>query len=82
MVLLLMLCANILRLTVCFIFFFNDTATTDIYTLSLHDALPICQSDRVPAVEQFLGNQFTDACILTEHRVAQTFCEEIGRAHV
>src|SRR5216684_431101 len=25
----------------CFIFFFNDTATTEIYTLSLHDALPI-----------------------------------------
>src|SRR2546426_7405430 len=24
------------------IFFFNDTATTEIYTLSLHDALPIC----------------------------------------
>src|SRR3712207_8283229 len=24
-------------------FFFNDTATTEIYTLSLHDALPICQ---------------------------------------
>src|SRR2546428_1578947 len=25
----------------CFLFFFNDTATTEIYTLSLHDALPI-----------------------------------------
>src|SRR5258708_7126917 len=25
-------------------FFFNDTATTEIYTLSLHDALPICPS--------------------------------------
>src|SRR3712207_8337205 len=25
----------------CFDFFFNDTATTEIYTLSLHDALPI-----------------------------------------
>src|SRR6266513_2089975 len=27
--------------TKCFFFFFNDTATTEIYTLSLHDALPI-----------------------------------------
>src|SRR2546429_6413849 len=27
-----------------FFFFFNDTATTEIYTLSLHDALPICSS--------------------------------------
>src|SRR2546430_17306006 len=26
-----------------FFFFFNDTATTEIYTLSLHDALPICR---------------------------------------
>src|ERR1022692_1656705 len=29
------------RLGVVFFFFFNDTATTEIYTLSLHDALPI-----------------------------------------
>src|SRR2546422_3243867 len=27
-----------------FFFFFNDTATTEIYTLSLHDALPIWRS--------------------------------------
>src|SRR3712207_7479298 len=27
-------------------FFFNDTATTEIYTLSLHDALPICPTQR------------------------------------
>src|SRR2546428_13850619 len=26
-------------------FFFNDTATTEIYTLSLHDALPISEGD-------------------------------------
>src|SRR3712207_7062647 len=30
------------------IFFFNDTATTEIYTLSLHDALPICPPGRPP----------------------------------
>src|SRR2546422_4498288 len=29
-----------------FFFFFNDTATTEIYTLSLHDALPIYPIDR------------------------------------
>src|SRR2546422_874690 len=40
-----------------FCFFFNDTATTEIYTLSLHDALPI--SER--ALEG----------VLAEHRVAQ-----------
>src|SRR2546429_3245365 len=29
-----------------FFFFFNDTATTEIYTLSLHDALPISDRER------------------------------------
>src|SRR5215469_18968535 len=32
-----------------FFFFFNDTATTEIYTLSLHDALPIAAGDNDPA---------------------------------
>src|SRR3712207_9258452 len=32
----------LVRRYVHFFFFFNDTATTEIYTLSLHDALPIC----------------------------------------
>src|SRR3712207_7070295 len=31
------------ELVLFFLFFFNDTATTEIYTLSLHDALPICR---------------------------------------
>src|SRR3989442_6539324 len=31
-----------------FFFFFNDTATTEIYTLSLHDALPISPLARPP----------------------------------
>src|SRR2546430_2861644 len=31
----------------CFFFFFNDTATTEIYTLSLHDALPISEWVRI-----------------------------------
>src|SRR3712207_7200823 len=30
-----------------FVFFFNDTATTEIYTLSLHDALPISPPERL-----------------------------------
>src|SRR5688572_6075201 len=47
------------------VFFFNDTATTEIYTLSLHDALPICL--------QWVGEVNTDelrrevAEALTEH---------------
>src|SRR6201747_3325294 len=37
---------RLLRCFICF-FFFNDTATTEIYTLSLHDALPISTSLRL-----------------------------------
>src|ERR1039457_2440505 len=37
----LLLCAVFCCCLVAFFFFFNDTATTEIYTLSLHDALPI-----------------------------------------
>src|SRR5690348_17679867 len=37
-----------------FFFFFNDTATTEIYTLSLHDALPISSSARALEVRRFL----------------------------
>src|SRR5258705_9105408 len=37
-----------------FFFFFNDTATTEIYTLSLHDALPI--SDDLGGVNLDLGD--------------------------
>src|SRR3712207_8630920 len=33
-----------------FFFFFNDTATTEIYTLSLHDALPISSPARLGAL--------------------------------
>src|ERR1035437_11047754 len=38
-----------LAVVVCLSFFFNDTATTEIYTLSLHDALPIWDIVYVPA---------------------------------
>src|SRR4030095_3556401 len=34
-----------------FLFFFNDTPTTEIYTLSLHDALPICDGARVFGID-------------------------------
>src|SRR3712207_8812077 len=37
-----------------FFFFFNDTATTEIYTLSLHDALPISIERLNPDVNAFV----------------------------
>src|SRR5476649_3107160 len=45
-----MFCGSLVFL---FFFFFNDTATTEIYTLSLHDALPILEKTRRPG--QFAG---------------------------
>src|SRR2546426_8950515 len=41
-----MLIFAVLSSVLCFFFFFNDTATTEIYTLSLHDALPILRLSR------------------------------------
>src|SRR5256885_17028737 len=38
-----------------FFFFFNDTATTEIYTLSLHDALPICSIERNSCVNSSIN---------------------------
>src|SRR5216684_8286391 len=50
-------------ITFCLFFFFNDTATTEIYTLSLHDALPIsvchrrCCTDRPAATGAANGDR-------------------------
>ena len=41
------------RWVVCMCFFFNDTATTEIYTLSLHDALPISERFEYHQTERF-----------------------------
>src|SRR5476649_3107138 len=40
---------SLFLIVIIFFFFFNDTATTEIYTLSLHDALPICRRRGSPA---------------------------------
>src|SRR5438552_13538857 len=40
------------------LFFFNDTATTEIYTLSLHDALPISAGDHRAVVGRGLSGAF------------------------
>src|SRR6266516_7673984 len=48
-----------------FFFFFNDTATTEIYTLSLHDALPIRSSPDADTVGDL---QSLDARLTRVHR--------------
>src|SRR5437867_8949499 len=54
-----------------FFFFFNDTATTEIYTLSLHDALPIC---RGAVCHRRGGSQNAG------HRLAASRCRHASRA--
>src|SRR5256885_7046956 len=44
-----------------FFFFFNDTATTEIYTLSLHDALPIYHNSDRDGGNAVHGDQLRDA---------------------
>src|SRR5438477_8575834 len=53
-------------------FFFNDTATTEIYTLSLHDALPIsisrrCEASSLPSTPR-LTTTSSAACSLSRRR--------------
>src|SRR5437899_10587220 len=74
-----------------FFFFFNDTATTEIYTLSLHDALPIfCVSKNVSVScaytqgkrEQFSGFNRTLDAINNVFRKFSAFHDETGRLNV
>src|SRR2546427_2732103 len=50
-------------------FFFNDTATTEIYTLSLHDALPICVNSPLQLAELERAHQGAQARTLMEQGV-------------
>src|SRR3712207_4402366 len=48
---------RVCRLTkTCYFFFFNDTATTEIYTLSLHDALPISVWQSLTTLREHRGD--------------------------
>src|SRR5258708_32716664 len=47
-------------------FFFNDTATTEIYTLSLHDALPIYSVQVTPGMVRVPSRKLTFAELLSE----------------
>src|SRR5207302_9995708 len=61
-----------------FLFFLNDTTTTDIYTLSLHDALPILPLTlsnlkllrRITRTENILHRNFTRRQVAIQNRVA------------
>src|SRR3712207_9070501 len=54
--------------TVCVLifFFFNDTATTEIYTLSLHDALPIFEARLSRVALKRLDSRLLSGCRIRE----------------
>src|SRR2546426_9271399 len=52
-------------------FFFNDTATTEIYTLSLHDALPIYDDAHAGVAVEALAGVVERLVHLEGHRVAR-----------
>src|SRR5256885_1504982 len=57
-------------------FFFNDTPTTEIYTLSLHDALPICGREGPAVIQQ------TSLCDRRcGGRAAVHPCRQLSRRH-
>ena len=64
------------------VFFFNDTATTEIYTLSLHDALPIYAM--ILAVPLAVMGAVYTAMFMHPHlrAIVKPGIEKIGRAHV
>ena len=61
-------------------FFFNDTAPTEIYTLSLHDALPIFVTTLLFFGKSQLVPDVHEITVLTVDSLATDF--KIGRAHV
>src|SRR5947199_5383171 len=52
-----------------FFFFFKDTAPTEIYTLSLHDALPICQVLDMYGPDVSKPGTFAASCLLARRLV-------------
>ena len=65
-------------LPICFcLFFFNDTATTEIYTLSLHDALPISiDEDLLKEIAANTGGKYFRA---TDNRSLEDIYDEIDK---
>src|SRR3989442_15449322 len=64
-----------------FFFFFNDTATTEIYTLSLHDALPICRFQNFLLVSWILALGF-GGFLLMRKRSEEHTSELQSRPHL
>src|SRR2546425_10487511 len=61
-------------------FFFNDTATTEIYTLSLHDALPICTDDLAQVFVARGGNDARPFQARAHRRIGQARLQGLVQA--
>src|SRR3712207_8410213 len=73
-------------MSVFYYFFFNDTATTEIYTLSLHDALPIYDGAQLGGLHVFFGRGLVcrehdvfahDAAALAHHQRSEEHTSEL-----
>src|SRR5574344_2930826 len=73
-----------------FFFFFNDTATTEIYTLSLHDALPICTKSwrygvrnkrKQLRISQWRSEEHTSELQSPDHLVCRLLLEKKKKAY-
>ena len=64
-------------------FFFNDTATTEIYTLSLHDALPIllCHQDSLEVFYDLIISSCFDTVIFLKIHVARRVVKKFELLH-
>src|SRR6266851_83529 len=72
-----------ISISLIFFFFFNDTATTEIYTLSLHDALPISRAPGLSARARHAARQAPRATLSIRSAVcrarARAPCTARGR---
>src|SRR5437667_2194539 len=73
----------LLRFFFFFFFCFNATATTEIYTLSLHDALPICRlnDEAVPVKVQPFGHPARELPGVCQHRRSEEHTSELQSHH-
>src|SRR5437870_9022243 len=69
------MCQNTITLKICF-YFFNTTTTTEIYTLSLHDALPIFSKDTHGQIRSVFGE------VLFKTKITKNVRLEESPAHV
>src|SRR3989442_6521124 len=75
------MCRVSLLLLFFFFFFFNDTATTEIYTLSLHDALPISREPTFQSCPSVFESSFVRA-VANELRSEEHTSELQSRPHL